>query len=134
MIDYARQEAKITHYHPDAGNCAAIMSLMCRHLLERSLLGGNKKIISENIELNSTWTKIQNAHLNNGGYAIDVMHSAIHFLDNDNSLEESLEFAGPANYCPVIVGIIENINKNIEKKVLKILCKIFLINENIIDI
>ena len=36
LIDLARQEAKITHYHEDAGNGSAIVVLLCRHL---SLLG-----------------------------------------------------------------------------------------------
>ena len=27
LLDYAKQEAKITHYHPDAGNCSAVMIL-----------------------------------------------------------------------------------------------------------
>jgi len=45
------------------------------------------------------------------------MYSAIHFLDMNDSLEKSLAFAGPANYCPVIVGIIENIRKNIKYKI-----------------
>ena len=43
------------------------------------------------------------------------MHSAMHFLDMKDSLEKSLSFAGPANYCPVIVGIIENIRNNFDK-------------------
>ena len=55
---------------------------------------------------------IQKANLNKGGYVLDVMYSAIKFLDTDNSLQKSIAFAGPANYCPVIVGIIENIRKN----------------------
>ena len=55
---------------------------------------------------------MKNANLNNGGYVFDVMNSAIYFLDRENSLENSLSFAGPANYCPVIVGIIQNIIKN----------------------
>ena len=112
LIDLARQEAKITHYHPDAGNCSAIMVLLCRHLLEENSWKEAKKLVSENIELKETWKKIMNAELNKGGYVLNVMHSAIHFLDDDNSLEKSLNFAGPANYCPVIVGIIDKIRKN----------------------
>ena len=34
LVDYARQEARITHYHPDAGNCSGVMAVLCRHLLE----------------------------------------------------------------------------------------------------
>lgn len=111
LIDFARQEARITHYHRDAGNCSAIMALLCRHLLEGNSWDKTKKIVSENLELKDTWIQIQNGYLNKGGYVLNVMHSAIHFLDNENALDESLTFAGPANYCPVLVGIIENIRK-----------------------
>jgi len=112
LVGYAKQEARITHYHSDAGNCSAVMVLLCRHLLEGHSWEETKKLVSENIELKETWESIQKANLNNGGYVLDVMHSAIHFLDNKESLKKSILFAGPANYCPVIVGIIDNIKKN----------------------
>ena len=85
----ARQEAKITHYHPDAGNCSAIMVLLCRHLLEKNSWKEAKKLVSENLELKETWKKIMNVELNNGGYVLDVMHSAIHFLNKKDSIEMS---------------------------------------------
>ena len=59
--------------------------------------------------MKSTWINIQNAKLNKGGYVLDVMHSAFHFLNTEDALEKYLKFAGPANYCPVIVGIIQEI-------------------------
>lgn len=112
LIEIARIEAKITHYHPDAGNCSAIMALLCRYLLGGFTWSETKKQVSDNSELKDTWIKIINAKLNNGGYVLDVMHSAFYFLDNDKPLENSLLFAGPANYCPIIVGIIEEIRMN----------------------
>ena len=112
LIDYARQEARITHYHPDACNCSAVMVLLCRYLIEGHSWEETKKLVSENTELNETWKRVINADLNNGGYVLDVMHSAIYFLDNDYALQKSLTFAGPTNYCPVIVGIIQTLIKN----------------------
>ena len=111
LISIAREEAAITHYHPDAGNCSAIMALLCRYLINGKTWKESKGIVSQNEDLIPTWNKIENANLNNGGYVLDVMHSAIYFLDRENSLENSLSFAGPANYCPVIVGIIQSIIK-----------------------
>jgi hypothetical protein len=39
-----------------------------------------------------------------------VLRAAVHFVAGDEtfegSLAESLTFAGPANYCPVLVGVI----------------------------
>ena len=112
LVSIAREEAAITHYHPEAGNCSAIMALLCRYLIEGNSWYETKEIVSQNEDVKPTWNKIENANLNNGGYVFDVMNSAIYFLDRENSLENSLTFAGPANYCPVIVGIIQNIIKN----------------------
>ena len=112
LVSIAREEAAITHYHPEAGNCSAIMALLCRYLIEGNSWYETKAIVSQNEDVKPTWNKIENANLNNGGYVFDVMNSAIYFLDRENSLENSLSFAGPANYCPVIVGIIQNIIKN----------------------
>ena len=109
LVSIARAEAAITHYHPDAGYCSAIMALLCRYLIEGSTWNESKEIVSKNEDVKTTWIKIDNANLNNGGYVLDVMHSAIYFLDRANSLENSLSFAGPANYCPVIVGVLQNI-------------------------
>ena len=109
LIDFARQEARITHHHPDAGNCSAVMVLLCRYLIEGNSWTVSKELVSQNKEMKSTWINIQNAKLNKGGYVLDVMHSAFHFLNTEDALEKSLKFAGPANYCPVIVGVIQEI-------------------------
>ena len=109
LVYYARQEARITHYHPDAGNCSGVMALLCRYLLEGYSWNKSKDLVSKNEDMKSTWINIQNANLNNGGYVLDVMHSALYFLDGKDALNRSLKFAGPANYCPVIVGIIKSL-------------------------
>ena len=45
-----------------------------------------------------------------GGYAPEVLQSALHFVGRHRSLEDALVaaigYAGPANYCPVLVGAI----------------------------
>ena len=112
LVDYARQEARITHYHPDAGNCSGVMVLLCRYLLEGYSWDESKDLVSKNEDVKATWIKIQNANLNNGGYVLDVMHSALQFLDREDALNNSLAFAGPANYCPVIVGVLQEIIDN----------------------
>ena len=45
--------------------------------------------------------------LNPGGYALDVIHSALHFLDGEDALEKAFDFAGGENFRPVIVGLVE---------------------------
>jgi len=48
--------------------------------------------------------------LNGNGYAPNVLAAAMFFLSNSKSIteaiERSIDFAGPANYCPVLVGTI----------------------------
>lgn len=112
LVTYARQEARITHYHPDAGDCSGVMVLLCRHLIQGYSWEESKELVSKNNETKLTWEKIKNANLSNGGYVLDVMHSALYFLDRKDSLNKSLKFAGSANYCPVIVGIINSIIQN----------------------
>jgi hypothetical protein len=88
------------------------MVLLCRYLLEGYSWEESKNFVKENKQTKVTWNKIETANLNNGGYVLDVMHSAIHFLDRKDTLKNSLAFAGPANYSPVIVGIIQGIIDN----------------------
>ena len=57
------------------------MALLCRYLIEGNSWVESKKIVKQNEELKPTWIKIEKANLNNGGYVLDVMHSAMFFLD-----------------------------------------------------
>ena len=49
-------------------------------------------------------------HLSRGGYAPHCLTAAIHFVhwstDFSNALHSSLDFAGAANYCPVLVAVL----------------------------
>ena len=85
------------------------MALLCRYLLKGHTWEESKNLVSKNKNIQSTWIKIHDGNLNDCGYVLDVMHSAFYFLDRENSLEESLKFSGSANYCSVIVGIIQEI-------------------------
>ena len=107
LVSLARQEAKITHYHDDAGNGSAIVILICRYLLEGNSYQDAQKLISKNVDLKESWTKITKASLNPDGYIFNVIHSALHFIDNNKSLEDTFKFAGKANYCPIIFSVIK---------------------------
>lgn len=101
----ARAEASITHQHPHAGDAAAVVALLCRHLIEGCSWESAKRNVSENEP--DTWSAVCKAGLSTGGYALDVVRTAIHFLDGDEPLAKALEFSGDQNYCPVVVGAIE---------------------------
>ena len=48
--------------------------------------------------------------LKGDGYAPNVLAASMYFLYTSDNLEDaidsSIDFAGPANYCPVLVGAI----------------------------
>ena len=101
----ARAEASITHQHPYAGDAAAVVALLCRHLIEGCSWEEAKRNVSESEP--DAWSAVDKADLSTGGYALDVVRTAIHFLDGDEPLARALEFSGDQNYCPVVVGAIE---------------------------
>ena len=107
LITIARHEAKITHYDDDAGNGSAIVILLCRYLLEGNSYQETQKLISDNSELKKSWLKIKEAKLIPDGYIFNVIHSALHFIDNNKSLKDTFKFAGKANYCPIIFSVIK---------------------------
>ena len=106
LIEVARDEAKITHYHEDAGNGSAIVVMLCRYLLEDKNLNEAQELISKNNELKSSWKKVQNAQLKPDGYIFNVIHSALYFITENKSLNDAIKFSGKANYCSVLVGAI----------------------------
>ena len=114
LISVARQEAKITHFHNDAGNGSAIVVMLCRYLLEGKSWRKAKFLLANNKDLQESWHKVNNAKLSPDGYIFNVIHSAIHFLDENKSLEEAIKFSGKQNYCAIIFSVLETLkNKNI---------------------
>ena len=105
IANAAREEARITHYHPHAGDAAAIVALLCRRLFEGNKWMQAKDYVSQDEP--EAWTAIQGASLSDGGYAFDVVRTAIHFLDGEDALPMAAKFSGSQNYCPVIVGAID---------------------------
>mgnify|MGYP001258428126 CR=1 FL=1 len=106
LIQLARDEAKITHYHKDAGNGSAIIVILCRYLLEGKSFNEAQEIIATNNDLKQSWNKVQNAELKPDGYIFNVIHSAIHFIKHNKSFDETIRFAGKANYCPILFSAI----------------------------
>ena len=123
LTDAVDQEAKLTHLHNDASEVSQAVNAICMYLilghpLEKSLRFGSYFIKNN---LNNRFQRVRYhssdeikslsiGDLNDGGYAPDVLIAAIWFLLNTDTFEEALkqskEFAGVANYCPVLVGSI----------------------------
>ena len=107
LIKVARDEAKITHYHDDAGNGSAIVIMLCRYLLEGKSFDEAQELISKENELKQSWDKVQNAELKPDGYVFNVIYSALYFIRANKSLKDAIKFSGSANYCSVLVGAIK---------------------------
>jgi ADP-ribosyl-[dinitrogen reductase] hydrolase len=102
LAAYAIVEAGLTHYDLVAGEVAAAVNKLCRVLIRGMGWDVALRQCSSFAE--------QGGPGNNDGFAPDVLRAALHFVGTSNcfteALDRSLVFAGPANYCPVLVGAI----------------------------
>jgi len=98
----AMTEAALTHYDPMAGEIAATVNQLCRVLIRG---------VGWDVSLHQCGGfGDQKGPGNNGGFAPDVLQAAVYFVNQSacfaEALDRSLAFAGPSNYCPVLVGAI----------------------------
>ncbi len=102
LADFAMTEAGLTHFDPMAGETAATNNQLCRSLIQG--VGWDEALRKRGRFVD------QKEPGNNGGFATDVIRAAIYFVNQsacfDEALNRSLAFAGPSNYCPVLVGAI----------------------------
>ncbi len=95
-------EARLTHHDPLAGKVAAAANRLCRALVR----GDGWDVALRHVREFAG----QEGPGNNGGYAPDVLRAALHFVGTSarftEALDRSLAFAGPSNYCPVLVGAV----------------------------
>ena len=112
LADYAKQEAALTHHHPLSSDVASAVVVICHQLVqgstwEKAIDSACTGRLPETVKAIS---KPELGSLKTGGFAPDVLAAAIYFVESSESfndaLKRSLQFAGPANYCPVLVGSI----------------------------
>ncbi len=106
----ATVEACLTHRHPLAGDAAAAVAVLCRALI-RGLPWPEALARAAEGRLPETAAALDpeaRSPLSTGGFAPETLRAAVHFVAGGEgfapALEASLHFAGPANYCPVLVG------------------------------
>lgn len=108
----AFQEARLTHRDPLAGKVAAAVVVLCRALVrgERWDLCLRKASRHCDVVSPEAWEGGTEPRLSPSGFAPEVLQAAVFFVgtcrDLETALARSLAFAGPANYCPVLVGAI----------------------------
>lgn len=109
---WATEEARLTHHDPLAGDVAAAVVVLCRALIrgegwDTALFAAGSGRLEPTIR---ALNPANPALLSRGGFAPEVLRAAVHFVGQHTSftgaLTASLSFAGPANYCPVLVGAI----------------------------
>ena len=110
------REAKLTHVHKEAAEISLAVNAICMYLiLGKDIIDSMRfglKFINENLRLNiEDNINARNSNdLKSGGYAPDALTAALWFLFHtqtfEDAIEQSKEFAGAPNYCPVLVGSI----------------------------
>ena len=105
-------EARLTHRHPLAGEVAAAVACLCRALIRGTrwsyalCVAANDRSLETRRALETQPPK----EISRSGFALEVLGAAVHFVNASDSLPialaRSIDFAGQANYCPVLVGSI----------------------------
>ena len=107
-------EASLSHHSLVSARISMAVGRLCAALIDGAPLDEALDGLGE-LELPS-WLEFESLKstsvhvLSRGGHAPDVLRSALWFLIHTRSLTEAIEasisFAGPENYCPVLVGSI----------------------------
>jgi len=112
LTSYPYTEAALTHYDRLAGDVAAAVVTLCRALLQGTPWPLAIQIASAGRApaVVAALNMAGDPSLAPDGFAPHVLYAAVHFVHNADrlvsALDAALAFAGPANYCPVLVGAI----------------------------
>jgi ADP-ribosylglycohydrolase len=114
LANAAAESARLTHWHPLAGDAAAAVAVLCRALIRGKSWGRALKQAAagrEAVTAHALAAGSASAYeLDTGGFAPEVLRAAVHFVGTESTFAEALHgsiaFAGPSNYCPVLVGSI----------------------------
>eukprot|EP01121_Diplochlamys_sp_Union-15-3_P004656 TRINITY_DN14848_c0_g1_i1.p1 TRINITY_DN14848_c0_g1~~TRINITY_DN14848_c0_g1_i1.p1 ORF type:complete len:275 (-),score=59.94 TRINITY_DN14848_c0_g1_i1:66-890(-) len=116
LLEKTRIESEITHVHPLSVDIAICVNILCRALIEGETFDvACSKVraytkTKKSFELQTLFGATDQEQLNKLGFAPDVLKAALYFVQNQadfgSAITKSVEFAGSANYCPVLVGSI----------------------------
>ncbi|TNE43659.1 MAG: hypothetical protein EP343_33115 [Deltaproteobacteria bacterium] len=107
---FAFLESAITHWEPLAGEVAVAVAMLARLLITGQEWDEARREASfgRHFKIEQALQVQEGDKLHADGFGPHVLQAAVHFLNTHNTfsdaLQASIEFAGPANYCPVLVG------------------------------
>ena len=108
LDDALYQESKLTHHSEIAAQISIASGRICAYLLKNIPLkeAVHMAISDLDSELFPPYSNLGSCQPT--GYAPHVLQAALYFLSRYSSFNDALNaalyFAGPANYCPVLVG------------------------------
>ena len=112
-LDNAARELTVrTHQHVLAQDAAVAVARLCRELINGSPFDDAMKTLDDGLdaEIQQSVSASRQAPGGRGGYSPETLQSALYFVATRESfeaaLEDALDYAGPPNYCPVLVGAI----------------------------
>lgn len=104
----ARADARITHFSPVAGAAASTAVTLCRALIAGQPWPDARAAAAAGAEGEIADALEEAKKPRRTGYAPHVLGAAVHFAgaaaDFQDALDQAFQFAGPANYCPVLTG------------------------------
>ncbi|MBM74204.1 MAG: hypothetical protein CMK59_02280 [Proteobacteria bacterium] len=107
LDEVAFKEASLSHYSPTAGQVSVATVRLCSALLRGVDLHRACSLACEGLK-DIDLSYLPKNERYKGGFAPKVLQTALSFLREHHNFEDalsaSLSFAGPANYCPVLVG------------------------------
>lgn len=118
LVDSCVAETRLTHHHPEAVATSVATALLCRFLIEgvslqqsaREALPWLPEDAPDTLRVMRVASegRFDAAPTHRDGYSPLALESALHFVGNyrtfTGALLQSIQFAGPDNYCPVLVG------------------------------
>jgi ADP-ribosylglycohydrolase len=109
LVEAVKADAALTHYDPLAGDVAAAVAVLCRVSMDGASWE-EAKVAAADGRLPETMAAVTANDVSlptDGGYAPEVLHAAVYFLNRYPpvvALATAKTFAGEGNYCPVLVG------------------------------
>lgn len=124
----ARQESRLTHWSALSQHSCAVVCFICRELVRgvpwaeviQNFLQTKVDELAPDtpaipVAVRAGYDRARSkdgddvsASMSRGGFCVDVLKAAVYFVTRATSFDEALagalKFAGPDNYCPVLVG------------------------------